>query len=150
MLALPRIRSVALLAALALFAVGCKQQNGEVCDVDSDCASEFCCGARLPEMRGICQAQGTPCEVGGPITPTTDASAGGDDAGTDAGGDEDGGLDGGSSADGGADAGTPHDAGAEEDAGAIDDAGSSGDAGTGDDAGMLDDAGADGGDNADS
>lgn len=135
--ALPRLRSFILLAALALCAVGCKQENGEVCDVDEDCSSGFCCGERdLPVSRGICQAEGTTCaEIptprpdGGPDSgPVTEP-----DAGTDAGAVEDAGIDAGTVEDGGTDAGTVEDAGT--------DAGTVADAGT--DAGTIADAGPD-------
>ncbi len=129
--ALPRLRSFILLAALALCAVGCKQENGEVCDVDEDCSSGFCCGERdLPVSRGICQAEGTTCaEIptprpdGGPDSgPVTEPDAGAvEDAGIDAGTVEEGGTDAGTVEDAGTDAGTVADAGT--DAGTIADAG---------------------------
>lgn len=136
--------ALSLSLAAAFTALGCAQQEGEVCEVDSDCAAGLdCCGTpracpgmTIPARRGLCTMPSACTATEDPICPTLDADAGDLDGGAidageiDAG--EDAGLDAGGE-DAGADAG-PMDAGF--DAGTSD-AGT--DAGTGD-------AGADAGD----
>lgn len=122
----PTLRSLTLLAAVALSLVGCKQGDGEVCDVDSDCETGLtCCGggsAGLPMMRrGICQPPADMCRVvdagpGRDSGPERDGGPGPDGGTTDAGGGDAGTVDAGTGdagtgADSGADAGTVGDAG---------------------------------------
>jgi hypothetical protein len=106
--------------------VGCKQADGEVCDVTSDCETGLvCCGGGTAGRRGICQPEGDDCRVieprrdsgpptetdGGPRPDAGPTDAGGDDAGAvdagtdDAGTVEDGGIDAGTIEDAGSDAG---------------------------------------------
>ena len=87
------IRSALIFAALTLCAVGCKQQEGEVCQDTLECGEGLtCCPPNLSgDQRGICQTACTgvsPTDAG----PGTDAAL--DDAGpSDAGPEEDGGPD---------------------------------------------------------
>lgn len=105
------LRTLTVTGALLFALAGCKQGEGEPCDVASDCEDGFvCCGDdRLPEARGVCQPAGAACDVR-----EIDAGVR---------------RDAGAERDGGADAGTGVDAGVggEQDAGT--DAGGGGDAG---------------------
>ena len=130
----PTLRSLTLLAAVALSLMGCKQGDGEVCDVVGDCETGLvCCGggtSGLPLRRGICQPAGDVCRVVEPrrdAGPPTDGGPRPDAGPTDAGGAEDAGT---------VDAGTV-DAGT-DDAGTVEDGGI--------DAGTIEDAGSDAGD----
>lgn len=115
---------VALFALVVLAVPGCGQQNGQVCEVDTDCASGLQCLCRVGmASRGLCLTAGASCAV------TTDASGNdaattptdaGQDAGSDAGGSDAGGTDAGGTDAGGSDAGGS-DAGS--DAGDVADAG---------------------------
>ncbi len=126
-----RLRMLALVATATFGALGCKQGIDQPCEVNSDCASNFCCGANLSsaEMyrRGLCQAEGTSCVSTPDAGPRPDGGpldAGARDAGPADAGPVDGGP-----ADGGPPDAGPADAGT--DAGAV-----AGDAGT--DAGTVD------------
>ncbi len=83
--------------ALGLLA-GCKQAQGEVCELTSDCASGLeCCGRVPPAQRGLCLP--APCAA----PPIEDAGQPPvEDAGTDAGPPVDSGT-----VDSGVDSGTP-------------------------------------------
>ena len=122
----PTLRSLTLLAAVALSLMGCKQGDGEVCDVVGDCETGLvCCGggtSGLPLRRGICQPPGDMCVVvdagpGRDSGPELDGGPGPDGGPTDAGGDDagtvDAGTDAGTVEDGGTDAGTVEDAGSD-------------------------------------
>jgi hypothetical protein len=116
-----RLRSLTLLAALALSLVGCKQGEGEVCDVNSDCETGFsCCGGGEPLVRGLCQPEADECADrvmdAGPTPdagPPRDAGSPPDAGPADAGSVEDAGTDAGTVEDGGTDAGTVDDAGSD-------------------------------------
>lgn len=134
------LRALTFVAGLSLLAIGCKQAEGEPCDVNEDCGSGLVCSCRLDVragVRGMCVPEGSP-----DICPEIRPDAGTADAG------DPGALDSGASDSGASDAaadGGPEDAGADggpEDAGT--DAGPE-DAGT--DAG-ADDAGTDAGTDA--
>jgi hypothetical protein len=135
---------LALALAAAFTALGCVQQEGEVCDVDPECAEglvccgrpHICAGATTPARRGrgLCtpSAECDPEEVpicldaggvdGGAVDGSVDGSVdAGDDAGAMDAGPEDAGQDSGPM-DAGSDAGSP-DAGSDagsSDAGAAD------------------------------
>lgn len=59
---LSTLRSLMLFTAVSLSLVGCKQADGEVCDVDSDCETGLsCCGGGEALVRGLCQPEAAEC-----------------------------------------------------------------------------------------
>jgi hypothetical protein len=98
-----RLAALALVSFAGLFASGCKQAEGQVCENypsgDSDCGSGLeCCPGPTPRSRGICVTEGTCTEVvpvdagardGGSVDAgrldAGEVDAGEVDAGTDAG-----------------------------------------------------------------
>ncbi len=95
---------VAVFALCVLSLPGCGQRSGEVCEVDSDCASGLQCLCKVGSAsRGLCLAAGASCAVTG-----TDTGVTGDDAGRDAAssGDDAATVDGGASDTGASDTGT--------------------------------------------
>lgn len=109
---------VALFSLVVLALPGCGQQSGDVCEVDSDCASGLQCLCRVgAASRGLCLSAGASCAVTANDTGVAGNDAGrdaaastqdaGDDAGTDAGtgGTDAGGTDAGGTDAGGVDAG---------------------------------------------
>ena len=71
-----------------LCAAGCSQDEGEQCQVDSDCSGSLMCLRALNSERGTCMKPGTKLDAGTP--PSPDAATTKKDAGS-AGSGEDGG-----------------------------------------------------------
>ena len=116
----PWLRVPLLVACAGLLVVGCQQDEGEVCQLDEECAEGLTCcgmpracpGEPLPPRRGICLDVDT-CPPETPLS-CPDASVGRPDAGPeDAGAEEAGPEDAGPEDAGPEDAG-PEDAGAED------------------------------------
>ena len=111
MLQTPSLRIALVSAALTFMAAGCQQQEGEVCEIESECAAGLtCCFGGT--SRGLCVADGTCRGATGDAGLRDGGSedAGAEDAAVDA-GDEDAGPE--------EDAG-PADSGVETDAGPSD------------------------------
>lgn len=101
--------------AASLSLVACKQGEGELCEVDSDCGAMLvCCPPRaLPDGRGVCQPASEVCGVrvdGGPRPDSGVQRDAGPDAAAD-GGPLDGGPVDGGPVDGGPTDGGPTDGG---------------------------------------